>query len=215
MPSRADRAETGLRSRKGGPEPEPGPGLRERKKAATRAGIQSHALRLFRLHGYHGTTIDQIIAAADVSATTFFRYFPTKEDLVLRDDFDPRIVAALAAQPSGVPLMTAVRAAFREHFAALGDDLRRESRERVALIVTEPALRAAMLDQLSEAIRLLADAFGARLGRPADDVGVRTLAGATVGAMMTALLALADDPGRDLPDLIDASLAHLEAHVTA
>ena len=68
------------------------PSLRERKKAQTRAAIQTHALRLFREQGYDATTIEQIIEAADVSETTFFRYFPTKEDVVLQDDFDPLIV---------------------------------------------------------------------------------------------------------------------------
>jgi AcrR family transcriptional regulator len=64
-------------------------GLRERKKAKTRAAIQAHALRLFAKQGYDETTIDQIADAAEVSQSTFFGYFPTKEDVVLHDRFDP------------------------------------------------------------------------------------------------------------------------------
>ena len=59
-------------------------GLRERKKAKTRAAIQAHALRLFAQQGYAETTVDQIAEAVGVSQSTFFRYFPTNEDVVLQ-----------------------------------------------------------------------------------------------------------------------------------
>src|SRR5262249_44921406 len=75
------------------------PSLRERKKAKTRAAIQQHALRLFREQGYAATTVEQIAAAAEISPSTFFRYFPTKEDVVLYDDLDPLLIAAFDAQP--------------------------------------------------------------------------------------------------------------------
>src|SRR6202162_1207998 len=87
----------------------PAAGLRERKKARTRASLREHALRLFREQGYQATTVEQIAAAAEVSPSTFFRYFPTKEDLVLQDDMDTRMVEALARQPRGLSPIAAVR----------------------------------------------------------------------------------------------------------
>src|ERR1700760_4186065 len=101
----------------GPPGKQPG-GLRERKKARTRATIRAEALRLFREQGYHATTVEQIAAAAEVSPSTFFRYFPTKEDLVLQDDMDTRIVEALERQPAGLSPLSAVRAAVRDAFAS-------------------------------------------------------------------------------------------------
>src|SRR5246127_2934979 len=87
--------------------------LRERKKARTRASLREHALRLFREQGYQATTVEQIAAAAEVLPSTFFRYFPTKEDLVLQDDMDVRMVEALARQPADLPPIPAVRAAMK------------------------------------------------------------------------------------------------------
>ena len=77
-------------------------GLRERKKARTRAAIRDHALRLFRENGYQRTTVEQIAEAAEVSVSTFFRYFPTKEDVVLQDDMDTRMIEAFERQPAGL-----------------------------------------------------------------------------------------------------------------
>src|SRR4029079_542429 len=89
------------------------PGLRERKKQKTRWAIQEHALRLFAEQGYDATTIDQIAAAAEVSPSTFFRYFPTKEDLVIADEYDAVLVEGLRNQPPEVSPVEAMRQAIR------------------------------------------------------------------------------------------------------
>src|ERR1051325_569606 len=84
-------------------------GLRERKKAKTRWTIQENAFRLFAEQGYEATTVEQIAEAAEVSPSTFFRYFPSKEEVVLQDDFDPVIYEVLVAQPAELSPMEAVR----------------------------------------------------------------------------------------------------------
>lgn len=81
---------------------QPPVGRRERKKAATRQSLEDHAFRLFNANGYDATTVEDISDAADVSARTFFRYYPTKEQ-VLYADHEPRLEAAtqlLASRPA-------------------------------------------------------------------------------------------------------------------
>src|ERR687897_2381320 len=92
----------------------PKAGLRERKKARTRAEIQRQALRLFRERGYEATTVARIAEAAEVSESTFFRYFPTKEDVVLWDEFDPLIFEAFRERPPELSPVRALRGAIRE-----------------------------------------------------------------------------------------------------
>jgi AcrR family transcriptional regulator len=189
----------------------PAPGLRERKKARTRAAIQQHALRLFREQGYDATTVEQIAEAAEVSPSTFFRYFPTKEDVVLYDAFDPLLFAAFEAQPAALSPIQALRGAIREVFATLSAEELAEQRERATLMVAVPELRMRMLDQVVVATEQLAELVARRVGRRADDLAVRTFAGAVLGALMAPLLAAIADPRADYRALMDASLAYLEA----
>jgi AcrR family transcriptional regulator len=76
------------------------PGLRERKRQRTLSEIQRVALDLFGRQGYEATTIEQIAEEAEVSPSTVFRYFPTKEDLVLNDEYDPLLLAAIGGRSS-------------------------------------------------------------------------------------------------------------------
>ena len=75
------------------------PGLRERNIAAAKYAIQSCALQLFTKQGYGITTVEQIAAAAEVSPSTFFRYFKTKDAVLLYGSIDVIIVEALSKQP--------------------------------------------------------------------------------------------------------------------
>ncbi len=185
-------------------------GLRERKKARTRAAIQSHALRLFRERGYDTTTVQQIIEEVEVSESTFFRYFPTKADVVLSDEFDPVIVAAFRGQPRELSVVQALRAAFARAFAQMSDDDRAVQQDRMLLVLSVPELRAAMLDQFASAMGLLAEIIAERTGRSRNDVPVRTFAGAVVGAAMAAMFAIADDPSSDIAEALDKAMACLE-----
>ncbi|MEU6039426.1 TetR family transcriptional regulator [Actinomadura sp. NPDC047616] len=85
-------------------------GRREEHKAATRKTLQDTARRLFAEHGYTRTTVRDIAAAAGVTERTFFRYFPSKEDLVLGEILDliPELQDAVRARPDAEPPYTAV-----------------------------------------------------------------------------------------------------------
>ena len=190
-------------------------GLRERKKARTRASLREHALRLFREQGYQATTVEQIAAAAEVSASTFFRYFPTKEDVVLQDDMDTRMIEAFERQPPGVGPIAAVRAAAREMLASYtGTDLD-VIRETTRLTMTVPEVRARALDEFARTITVLAEAVSKRTGRAPDDLAVRTVAGAIIGVIMSITIPWENwSDGTSFEDTfarIDEALALLEA----
>jgi AcrR family transcriptional regulator len=187
------------------------PGLRERKKARTRSAIQTAALALFRTQGYDQTTVEQICAEAEVSASTFYRYFPTKEDVALHDRYDPVLIAAFRAQPPELTPVEALRTAIRAVFDRLPDEERAQERERATIIASVPAVRARALDQLGGALRLFVDLLSERSGRDPDDVAVRSLAGAVFGIGVAATMFAVDDPDTDPLELFDAGLSQLEA----
>jgi len=186
-------------------------GLRERKKARTRAAIREHALRLFREQGYHATTVEQIAEAAEVSPSTFFRYFPTKEDVVLRDDMDVIGLEAFEAQPASLSPIAAYRAAVLEAFASLTPEELERFRETTHLTLTVPEVRARALDEFASGIDTVATAVARRTGRSADDFAVRNMAGALIGVVVAATMPWGEQPAPDMLDRIDAALAHLEA----
>lgn len=190
---------------------QPRPGLRERKKAKTRAAIQEHALRLFGERGYEATTVAEIAEAAEVSPSTFFRYFPTKEDVVLYDALDPVLLRALDAQPADLSPIGALRATMREVFAGAPTELLTQQDERAALIFSVPELRMRMLDELARSMLLFTAVIAKRVGRPPDDPAVRALAGAVIGVAMAAWVNAGSALASDYLGHMDQGLAQLEA----
>ena len=116
-------------------------GLRERKKADTRAAISRAALRLAIEHGPDAITVDDIAAAADVSPRTVFNYFATKEEAIL--GFDPNrnleVGRSVLERPARESPLTTLRAAFVE-IATGVPEVAEISRARVQLVRDHPQL---------------------------------------------------------------------------
>lgn len=171
---------------------EPVLGLRERKKAKTKAAIQEHALRLFREQGYAETTVEQIAAAAEVSPSTFFRYFPAKEDTVLTDIMDRQTFQVMIDAPAELSPLAALKFAVDEVFRDLSNEQLQLEMVRNSLIRSVPELRRGMLVEITRPWDLLTEAVAIRLGRPVDDPDLRLWAAAVMGVMMTLAL---EEPG--------------------
>jgi len=186
-------------------------GLRERKKARTRAAIQEQGLRLFREQGYDATTVEQIAAAAEISPRTFFRYFPTKEDVALFDSTDPLMFAAFEAQPPEVSVIEALRRAFHEVYEGLTPGELAREQDRQKLIRSVPDLRARMLDDLVGTIDMFAEMVALRVGRSPRDVAVRSFSGALIGLFIGVFLAVDEAGPIDYVEMFDAAMAQLEA----
>lgn len=144
-------------------------GLRERKKQRTRTALIDAALELFLSQGYEATTIDEIVAAVEVSQRTFFRYFATKEDVVTAflADHDDLLKDALAERPPGERPFTALLESLRVVLRSIAEgDPADSTRFRRVRQVTEatPSLMAAQMARYSAS----ADALAAEIARVED-----------------------------------------------
>ncbi|SDD97571.1 TetR family transcriptional regulator [Glycomyces harbinensis] len=189
------------------------PGLRERKKIETLHRIQGEALRLFDEQGYDATTIEQIAEAAGVSPSTFYRYFPVKEDVVVQDEYDPMIVRVFESQPADAPPLEALRAVLADLFAQFTAEDFERIRRRVRLIFAVPALRARQLQQTTATERLLAAMVAERSGRSPEDLEVRHFTAMVVASWIVAIDTWAHAGDEDLVAVMDRCLVHLEAGV--
>jgi AcrR family transcriptional regulator len=207
-----------MKPRNSGPPADPAgrvSGLRERKRLRTKLAVQAEALRLFAQKGYEQTTVDDIADAAAMSPRTFFRYFPTKEDVILWDEYDDLPFDVLwGERPDGDPLewlISSVRAVVAELYQKDPELLL----TRIKLSFTVPEVRARFLDQQFNVIgphfAQLANAFGV----PLDDLRLPVLLAALYGAMLVAVERWQRNDGReDLVQLFDETIAVLGTGLT-
>lgn len=181
--------------------------LRDRQRAETRLTVQTHAIRLFSDVGYDATTVNDVAAAAGVSAMTVYRHFPTKEDLVLYDEYDPLTASAVAAQPASLPLAARIGRALESTAASGSSSEKAFLLARLQLMISVPALRARHLDsQYATADAIVAALCGASPSAD-EEFRVRATAMACLGAAHVALIRWAETDGEgDLPGLIRQAL---------
>jgi len=193
----------------------PEPGLRERKKRATRRALQYAALRLVAERGMDDVTVDEIAAAADVSPRTFFNYFATKEDAL--SALDPDALAenleAIRARPATETPLQALREVYLARAVRTSSDTEfwrlraRVTRDYPHLLVTISGA-AALADHAVS--KVLAERMGVD---PLTDPRPLLLAGAASTARRAAMqLWLAGDQQRDLAEVLGEcfdAVAHL------
>jgi AcrR family transcriptional regulator len=182
---------------------------RERKRTRTKLMLQTEALKLFDRQGYETTTIEDIADAAAVSPRTFFRYFPTKEDVVLWDEYGIDAAAEfLHARAKDAPIAELVWAFIREGMVGLQRRDRDRLLARTRLIFTVPALQARVWDQ--HALTAALASVAPRLGISPNDLRLHVLIWSlTAAAVVAADRWQQDDGSSDLVALFDQAVAAL------
>jgi AcrR family transcriptional regulator len=190
-------------------------GLREQKKALTRATIETKALERFLAEGYEPVRLEDLCAECLVSTRTFFRYFTSKEDLVLgRLRTHLNLAADLfARQPADAPLLGSLREVITATVADYAADPDREL-TRLQLVTTTPVLEAGLGRVFAGFDRLVRRFAAAQTNTDGDARGPRLVAAAAVAAFRVGLeLWVASDARDDLAGLIIANLDELTAGI--
>ncbi|WP_328430434.1 TetR/AcrR family transcriptional regulator [Streptomyces sp. NBC_00443] len=186
-------------------------GLRERKKIKTRTAIRDATYALIKQQGYDATTIEQIAEGAEVSPSTVFRYFPTKEDIVLTDEYDPILPAELRGRPADEPWTESLRHVMRLAIRAGTEEGPEVVRLRSHLLVQVPAVRSRMLESMSVTGRMLAEAVAERNGLDRDSLEARVYTMSLIGGLAEISLYWAENDFKDdLLDLLDRTLDVIE-----
>lgn len=164
-------------------ETEPTGGLRERKRLAAMHRIQAVALALFKEHGFGAVTVERIAHEADVSPSSVYRYFGTKEQIVLWDDYDPIWEASIANELPGTSPFDAVKHAIETLVSGALESDEALLRQRVTLIMEEPSIEAASALGWYRAAEALGTAISTRLGREHGDLRIQLFSHAIVGTI--------------------------------
>lgn len=160
------------------------------------ARVQAVALDLFEARGFAGVSIEEIARAAEVGPATIYRNFGEKERIVLWDDYDPLLLAALARELEARPVLEAVPRALASSLARVYRDDRARILRRARLIRGTPALQTAVAADM-QALRAALAAVLRASGRARDELAARVFAGAVAAAMEAGIERWLDGEGRE------------------
>ena len=164
-------------------------GVRERTRLAIRTELIEAALRLFTEHGFVETTARQIASVVGVSERTFFRYFASKEDVVLGvlDDLGIELAARLAERPAKEAPFIALRRSFDLMTETLTENPE-WSLTMLRLTREVPSLRARQVEKQDQWATRLAEELAERMGVDAStDVRPRLYAATALSALDVAV----------------------------
>jgi AcrR family transcriptional regulator len=173
------------------------------KAARTRDRIESIALDLFHTNGFDTTTVAQIAAAAEISEMTFFRYFPSKDAVVIDDPYDPLLAAAIAEQPRDLPALTRVAHGILAAWQGLPEPADERTRQKVRIAAVTPSLRGGMWSNNAATERVIVD----QLEKDGtSSLEAHVAAAACLAALMSALLEWAHSDSGLLGEHIEFAL---------
>ncbi|MGA5304028.1 TetR family transcriptional regulator [Nucisporomicrobium flavum] len=185
-------------------------GARARARRAMRDQVAATAVALFLERGFDGTTVDDICARADISRSTFFRYFPTKEEALFgrATETGRAWLEALIARPAGEPPWVALRRSLDPRLRELAD-AGEAIKPLMRLILATPALAAHHREKNAYWQDLLRPEVARRLGADPDDAAdprAEAMVAAALGCLDAALRAWMAG-GQELPELLDRAMA--------
>jgi AcrR family transcriptional regulator len=176
-------------------------GLRERKKRKTQQALQAAAIRLMSENGFANTTIEQIAEGAEVSPRTFFRYFPTKEAVLLTDLQDELVADYLAQAPADLPIIDTYEAALAAALNSLTSDewAVEQSRMRLAAGTAQLGMTVGLANAALRPLSDATDFIARRLNVSSEDPRPRVYAATMIAAAAASVAPL-------LPDLAENHL---------
>ncbi|MET8787381.1 MULTISPECIES: TetR/AcrR family transcriptional regulator [unclassified Streptomyces] len=184
-------------------------GLRSVTRRAVRAEISAKALQLFLTQGFEETTVSQIAAAVGTSTRNVFRYFASKEDILISDllELGDQVATSLADRPADEDAWTALRRALQVCVDSLEKDV--NGVQKAQMLASSPSLRTALRDKQMRWTQLLVPYVTARLESSAEmrELQAQALVSSALSCLDAAAMSWISQEGKSLDDYVDVAFA--------